>query len=1509
MEEVFSKFFPKLNEEDIDRQIRDCTVTRITSNKNHTKIRVHVELNTLVPRNRIENVERLLKDTYFPGVDVRVVERFHLSEQYTPEKVYELYRDSVLEEIYSHNKIIYSILKDADFQFEGDVLRIVVVDQMMAHSYEDEILRIFHVIFCDRCGLHLSIEIDYKEGDAFTLSDKKRNLVENRLHEISVRRDQVEAAERQKAEEAGSDDTSSVKVSAGTKAKQASSEKNQENAYQKASSDNGNSFRQKAMHKSGNFGNRFLKSSNPEVIYGREIEEEVQPIRDFYNDGDDICCAGQILSMESKAIKNDRNVITFFMTDFGDSIGCSIFVPSENAGEMEAALSAGKFIKIKGTVNYDRFHKDFMISRVFGIMKSSDTRTARMDNAPVKRVELHCHTKMSDMDGVSDVADIIKQAAKWGHKAIAITDHGTVQAFPNAASAAHDAGIQVLYGIEAYMVDDMRNIVTDPAGQNLDASFVVFDIETTGFSPEKNKIIEIGAVRYEHGEVTGRFSEFVNPKEPIPYHITELTSITDSDVIDAGTIDEVLPRFLEFSKDAVFVAHNADFDMSFIRQAALDLGYEKPGTYLDTMTMARISLPNLSKFNLDALCKAYGIVNAHHHRAVDDANATALVFERLIEDFKSRGLYELDTLNEKCELSVEVIQKLRPYHCVIIAKNDLGRLNLYRLVSMSNLTYFRRKPRMPKSQILKYREGLIIGSACSEGELYPKVKENRPEDELTNTASFYDYLEIQPVGNNEYMVRGKDELVQSDDDLRDINRRIVELGKRLNKPVCATCDVHFLNPEDEIYRRILQYGKFDDADLQAPLYLHTTEEMLEEFSYLGPEDTQAVVIDNPNKIADMCEPIEPVRPDKCPPVIENSDEMLRKICNDKAHAMYGDPLPEIVQARLDRELNSIISNGYAVMYIIAQKLVWKSNEDGYLVGSRGSVGSSFVATMAGITEVNPLAPHYLCPNCHYVDFDSPEVLEYAGRAGCDMPDKKCPVCGRYLAKDGFEIPFETFLGFKGNKEPDIDLNFSNDYQSKAHRYTEVIFGEGQTYKAGTIGTLADKTAYGYIKNYFKDKGVEKRNCEIDRLVPGCTGIRRTTGQHPGGIVVLPVGEEINTFTPVQHPADDMESDVVTTHFDYHKIEQNLLKLDILGHLDPTVIRMLEDLTGLHAVDIPRDDHTVMSLFQNVDALELKEPLFNNLQMGTLGIPEFGTDFAMQMLIDAKPQEFSDLIRISGLSHGTDVWLGNAKDLILAGTATLSTAICCRDDIMVQLIHKGLESEESFTIMERVRKGTVAKGKCKEWPQYEQDMREHDVPDWYIESCKKIKYMFPKAHAAAYVMMAWRVAYCKVFYPLAYYAAYFSIRTNAFDYETMCFGKDHLREKLSEIYRKMEAEKNRDYSVEKATNKEKDVFSDGRSVDEMYCRGYEFMPIDLYKSDARYFQIVDGKLLPPFSSIEGLGESAAESLQIAAAEKPFLSKTDLRERGKVPAKVVDTMERLGIIKGLPEENQLSLFDFA
>ena len=1013
-----------------------------------------------------------------------------------------------------------------------------------------------------------------------------------------------------------------------------------------------------------------------------------------------------------------------------------------------------------------------------------------------------------------------------------------------------------------------------------------------------DRIIEIGAVKVENGMITEKFSEFVNPERPIPFEIEKLTSINDRMVEDAPNISVILPKFMDFCGGSVLVAHNADFDTGFIRHNCEVLGLPYDYTYVDTLGIARSFLEGLKNYKLDTVVEAMGCTLANHHRAVDDAGATADVFVRFLERFKKKNIRDLDELNTYSAMSVDAIKKLKTYHIILLAKNEIGRINLYRLVSLSHLDYYARRPRIPKSVLAKYREGLIIGSACEAGELFRAVVDERPEEEIARIVEFYDYLEIQPTGNNEFMIRDpKMTKVSTVADLQDLNRKIVELGEKFNKPVCATCDVHFLNPEDEVYRRIIMSNKgFGDADLQPPLYLRTTEEMLDEFQYLGAEKAEEVVVTNTNRIADMIDRISPVRPDKCPPVIENSAGILRDICYNRAHELYGEDLPDIVTERLERELNSIIGNGFAVMYIIAQKLVWKSVADGYLVGSRGSVGSSFVAYMAGITEVNSLQAHYLCPKCHYVDFDSDYVKSFSGRSGCDMEDRVCPVCGEPLMKEGHDIPFETFLGFKGNKEPDIDLNFSGDYQSKAHAYTEVIFGKGKTFRAGTVGTLADKTAYGYAMHYYEEHEQHKRSCELDRISSGCVGVRRTTGQHPGGIIVVPHGEEIYSFTPVQHPANDQTTKIITTHFDYHSIDHNLLKLDILGHDDPTMIRMLEDITGVDATKIRLDDPEVLSLFHGLEALHIKPEDIGGTDLGSLGIPEFGTEFVMQMLRDTKPKAFSDLVRISGLSHGTDVWLGNAQTLIQEGKAQISTAICTRDDIMIYLIDKGVESEQSFKIMESVRKG---KGLT---PDYEKVMKEHDVPDWYLWSCKKIKYMFPKAHAVAYVMMGIRIAWFKIHEPLAYYAAFFTIRATAFDYGLMCQGKAAIDNHIKAY----KANPN-------LSKKEQDTLRDMKIVQEFYARGFEFLKIDLYQSDAIKFQVVEDKLLPPFSVIEGMGGIAAEALAVAAhAEtergEKFLSKDDIRQKAKVSQTVLDTMAELGLLGGLPESNQLSIFDF-
>ena len=1501
MSKAFREAFPTLKlEEELEGLLDTTEVTKISANHEHTHIRIYLRAKRLIFKKNIWKLEKAITEQIFQNrvIQVKIIESYELSEQYTPKSLIEVYKDSILDELNAYSVLEYNLLRTADMEFpEEDRLILTMDETIIAKTRTDEIIEFLEKVICERCGMNLKIFPQYRKPQESKYRKNSEEQIRQEVAGIVARTKLVMEGKSQETEEKEKtvETEEKTKTIAKTAGNRADTSKNGTNyAKPKQKFEKRGEFRRKFESDNGK------KSMNPDVIYGRDFEEESMEIEKIDGPIGEVVIRGKILSVDTREIRNEKTIIIFSVTDFTDTIVLKIFARNDDVPELLKEISGGKFVRVKGVATIDKFDSELTIGSIVGIKKCADFTTVRMDTSVEKRIELHCHTKMSDMDGVSDVKDIVKRAMKWGHKAIAITDHGDVQAFPDANhTVPSDSDFKVIYGVEAYLVDDLKGMVTDSQNQDLDADYVVFDLETTGFSPETNRIIEIGAVKVQNGKIVDKFSTFVNPQVPIPFRIEQLTSINDSMVIDAPVIADILPEFMKFCEGCVMVAHNADFDMSFIKKNCQRLDIPCKPTIVDTVALARVLLPNLNRFKLDTVAKALGVSLENHHRAVDDAGCTAEIFVKFIEMLRERGMSTLDEVNAMGTSSVQNVQKMPTYHAIILATCDQGRTNLYKLISLAHIKYYHRRPRIPKSEFIRYRDGLLIGSACEAGELYRAILNGRPEEEISRLVNFYDYLEIQPLGNNAFLVRDEDSPVASNDDLIEINKKIVRLGEQFHKPVVATCDVHFLDPEDEIYRRIIMAGQgFKDADEQAPLFLRTTEEMLKEFAYLGSEKAEEVVITNTNRIADMCEKISPVRPDKCPPVIENSDQMLRDICYNKAHKMYGDPLPEIVQERLDRELNSIISNGYAVMYIIAQKLVWKSNEDGYLVGSRGSVGSSFVATMSGITEVNPLHAHYLCKHCQYSDFDSDLVKSFSGRSGCDMPDKLCPRCGKPLSKEGFDIPFETFLGFKGNKEPDIDLNFSGEYQSKAHKYTEVIFGEGQTFKAGTIGTLADKTAFGYVKNYYEERGVHKRNCEIYRIVLGCVGVRRTTGQHPGGIVVLPMGEQIYTFTPVQHPANDMTVDITTTHFDYHSIDHNLLKLDILGHDDPTMIRMLQDLTGVDPTQIPLDDKAVMSLFQDTSALGITPDDLVNCQLGALGIPEFGTDFAMGMLIDTQPKEFSDLVRIAGLSHGTDVWLGNAQTLIQEKKATISTAICTRDDIMIYLISMGLDSEESFKIMENVRKGIVAKGKCDKWPEWKQDMIDHNVPDWYIWSCEKIKYMFPKAHAAAYVMMAWRIAYCKVFYPLAYYAAYFSIRATAFSYELMCQGKEKLEGYMHEY------EKRKD----ELSKKEQDTYKDMRLVQEMYARGFEFLPLDIYKSEPHHFQIVDGKLLPALNTIDGLGDNAAVAIAEAAKDGIFLSKDDFRERTKVSKTTIELMSDLGLFGDMPESNQLSLFDF-
>lgn len=1240
------------------------------------------------------------------------------------------------------------------------------------------------------------------------------------------------------------------------------------------------------------------KMNNPFLILGRNsnIKESLIRISDASPEEGRVALYGELSNMETKELRSGKILVSFDLYDGTGSLTCKSFLKPEQADDVISKLKKARGVKLCGNLGFSNFSGEVeMIANTIVETKGLE-RVVRRDESEVKRVELHLHTKMSQMDGMSSAADLIKRAMSWGMKSIAITDHGVVQSFPEAHKllGRNNPDMKVIYGVEAYLAPDKKPSVRNIKGQSLDTTYCVLDLETTGFSPRLEKITEIGVMKYQDGKVIDKFSCFVNPEKSIPPRVVEVTGITDDMVRNAETIDKVFPKLLEFIKDSVLVAHNAEFDVGFLRHFARELGYEFDFTYLDTLSLAYELFPEYKTYKLGRIAKNLGIKVDVAHRALDDVDTTVKVFKVMLDMLRERGVKTLEDIEIYASdetAKKEAFKKLRTHHAIILAKDYVGLKNLYKLVSYSHLDYFYKKPRILRSMFKKYSEGLIIGSACSDGELYQSILLGKSDEEIEAIAREYDYLEIQPLSNNDYLIRNGE--VPDKEYLKEINRTIVKLAEKLNKPVVATGDVHFMDPEDEIYRRILEAGQgFKDADNQAPLYLRTTEEMLEEFSYLGRDKAYEVVVTNTNLIADMCEQISPISPEKCPPHIEGCEQEIKDIAYGKAHELYGEELPDIVQERLDKELNSIIQNGFSVMYIIAQKLVWKSNDDGYLVGSRGSVGSSVVAYMTGITEVNALPPHYRCHKCKHSDFN-----DYGAKNGFDLPDRACPVCGEMMDKDGMDIPFETFLGFNGDKEPDIDLNFSGEYQAKAHRYTEVIFGKGTTFKAGTIGTIAEKTAFGYVKKYFEERNTSANKAEITRISKGCTGIKRTTGQHPGGIIVVPKGREIFEFCPVQHPADDPNSDIITTHFDYHSIDSNLLKLDILGHDDPTVIRMLQDITGVDPQKIPLDDKETMSIFSSTKALGVTPEQINS-KVGTFGIPEFGTKFVRGMLLDTLPKSFSDLLCISGLSHGTDVWLGNAKDLIDGGVITsISDAVCCRDDIMVYLIKMGIEPNTSFKIMELVRKGKALKDPEK-WAEYEKMMRDNNVPEWYIDSCRKIKYMFPKAHAAAYVMMAFRIAWFKVHIPLAYYAAYFSIRAKAFDAEYMIFGKEKVREKMKEI----------SLQGNDAAPKDKDMYDDLEIVLEMYERGFKFLPIDLYKSDWDKFKVEEDALRPPLNSISGMGNVAAEAIFNAVHEETPISSIDnLKKRAKIGNSAVDLLRKFGCLNGLSESDQVSFFD--
>ncbi|WP_044893735.1 PolC-type DNA polymerase III [Bacillus alveayuensis] len=1227
--------------------------------------------------------------------------------------------------------------------------------------------------------------------------------------------------------------------------------------------------------------------AGPLVIgYPIKDEEEIRTLDSIVEEERRVVVQGYVFDAELKELKSGRSLLTLKITDYTNSILVKMFSRDKEDAALMAKVKKGMWVKVRGSVQNDTFVRDLvLIANDVNEIKPNE----RQDTAPEgeKRVELHLHTPMSQMDAVTSVSRLIEQAKKWGHPAIAVTDHAVVQSFPEAYSAAKKNGMKVIYGLEANIVDDGVPIAYNEAHRLLaDDTFVVFDVETTGLSAVYNTIIELAAVKVKNGEIIDRFTSFANPHHPLSITTIELTGITDDMLKDAPDVEEVLQKFYEWIGDSVLVAHNATFDIGFLNAGFKKIGLGKvTNPVIDTLELARFLYPELKNHRLNTLCKKFDIELTQHHRAIYDAEATGYLLIRMLKDAHEKGIIYHDELN-KASGEATAFQRSRPFHVTLLVQNEVGLKNLFKLVSLSHVQYFYRVPRIPRSVLQQHREGILVGSGCDKGEVFDNMIQKAPE-EVEEIAKFYDFLEVHPPEVYKPLIEM--DYVKDEQMLKEIIHNIVKLGEKLNIPVVATGNVHHLNPEDKIYRKILissQGGANPLNRHELPdVYFRTTNEMLDCFAFLGEEKAKEIVVTNTQKIADLIDEVKPIKDDLYTPRIEGADEEIREMSYRRAKSIYGDPLPEIVEQRLEKELKSIIGHGFAVIYLISHKLVKKSLDDGYLVGSRGSVGSSFVATMTEITEVNPLPPHYVCPNCKHSEFFNDGSVG----SGFDLPDKDCPKCGTRYNKDGHDIPFETFLGFKGDKVPDIDLNFSGEYQPRAHNYTKVLFGEDNVYRAGTIGTVADKTAYGFVKAYANENNLQLRGAEIDRLAAGCTGVKRTTGQHPGGIIVVPDYMDIYDFSPIQYPADDTSSEWRTTHFDFHSIHDNLLKLDILGHDDPTVIRMLQDLSGIDPKTIPTDDPEVMKIFSGTESLGVTpEQIMCNV--GTLGIPEFGTRFVRQMLEDTKPKTFSELVQISGLSHGTDVWLGNAQELIQNGTCTLSEVIGCRDDIMVYLIYRGLEPSLAFKIMESVRKG---KGLT---PEFEEEMRKHDVPEWYIESCKKIKYMFPKAHAAAYVLMAVRIAYFKVHHPLLYYASYFTVRAEDFDLDAMVKGSAAIRKRIEEINAK---------GLD-ASAKEKSLLTVLEIALEMCERGFSFKNIDLYRSKATEFVIDGNSLIPPFNAIPGLGTNVALNIVRAREEGEFLSKEDLQQRAKVSKTLIEYLESRGCLDSLPDHNQLSLF---
>ena len=1444
----FNKFLEQLK---IDEFLDcDCDMTRVKYFKEKKKIEIFLYSEQVIKLQKLRVISELLQESLqlseYPKFNFTYDIKFS-----TITEMIELNNDNI---IFFFQEFFPSFYKDAStisWQLENNELIINVAESIVVQKSEERKLptRIENYFFAE-----------------FGQKIKCRIVLDRRSEE------KVKNYSKQKDEESAKLAKSIAKENeASAVAKTGNEGKKSQNKYKRK------------------LKNETTSSNDSSVIIGKKISGEITRIINISQDDHRIIIEGDVALQETKILSSGKKLYTLNITDYEDTIVTKLFERKKQKENIESYFKIGQCLRIKGEVVYDKYINEntIIVSDINAVAKK-----IRTDDSDEKRIELHAHTQMSSMDGICNVKDLVKRVSDWGHKAIAITDHGVVQAFPDAAIAGKKHGVKIIYGLEGYIVNDEEPLIECTENYLFEDEFVIFDIETTGLSAVSNKITELAAVRVKNAIIVGSFSQLINPEVSIPADLVELVGITDDMVKDAPKIEEVLPKFISFIGDSPLVAHNVNFDIGFIRENAKKLGITVNNLLIDTIKLARVLMPDLKTFKLKTIAKKLNIKIENHHRALDDATATAKLFVYFIGLMKDRDISSIYDANEKLIKEFE-FKKIRPYNITILAKNYEGLKNLYKLVSVSHMDNFYRKPIILKSELDKHREGLILGSACAQGALYQSELTSRLECDIIEIAKYFDYLEIQPLDNIKYLVNKG--AVKDINDLKRINKKIVELGDRLNLPVIATGDVHFLDKKDEVFRRILMLGKGpSDADAESPLYLRTTAEMIQEFNYLGKEKSFELVVSNPQKINAMIEELMPVPEGTFTPKIEGSDEELKKTCYEKAKRIYGEQLPQKVKDRLDKELNSIISNGYAVMYVIAQKLVKKSEENGYLVGSRGSVGSSFAATMSDITEVNPLPPHYICSNCKYSEFikDSP----YS--SGVDMPDKNCPRCDTQFYKEGHDIPFEVFLGFEGDKEPDIDLNFASEYQGEAHKYTEELFGKDKVFRAGTIGTIAQKTAYGFVKKFQEKKQIYKSKSETDRLTLGCTGVKRTSGQHPGGVMIVPEGNDIHEFTPIQYPANDPKSGVITTHFDYHSISGRLLKLDILGHDVPSILRMLEDLINIKPTDIPLDDAKTLSLFRGIDVLEIEDERFD-VKVGTLGIPEFGTKFVRQMLLETKPSTLAELIRISGLSHGTNVWLNNAQELVKEGIAGLKDVISTRDDIINYLSKKGLPSVSAFNIMENVRRGKGLSA-CDE-----ELMREHEVPKWYIDSCNRIMYMFPKAHAAAYVMMSFRIAYCKVHHPEAFYATYFTTKAEDFDVDFIIKGKEFVFSKLKELEEK-EKQLNLGNQRKKLTAKEKNISTVLEVALEMLLRDITLLKVNLYKSDAAKFLIVDGKLLPPLKTLEGLGHNVAIKIQEEAKKSEFISIEDIIQRTKATKTAIEALKIHGCLDGVSETNQLSLF---